>query len=77
VVGIGKTVVSGDEEEVEGLAVGAGVGKAVVGVGVAVAASRIGFHHNRSSRIETTAQREDVVAGLAGEDSIVSYKFQS
>ena len=74
VVGIGNTVVLGDEEAEE-LVVGVGVDKTVVDVGVA--ASRIDYHHNHSSRIRQTARREDAVAGLAEEDSIVSYKFRN
>lgn len=48
------------------------IGKAVAGVGVAAAASGIGYHHNRSSRTKQTAQQEDAVAGLAEAGSIVS-----
>jgi hypothetical protein len=69
-----NTVASGDAGE---LAVGAGVGRAVADVGVAVAANRIGYHHNHSSRIKQTAQREDAVAGPVGRDSIVGCNFRN
>ena len=77
VVGIANTVAQGGEEEVAVLVVDVGVGRAVAGVGVAAAASRTGYHHNRSSHIGRTVQQEDAVGGLVGEGSIASYKFRN
>lgn len=77
VVGIANTVARGDGEEDGELMADVEVGKAVAGVGAAVAASKIGYHHNRSSHTEQIAQQEDAVAGTAGEGSIASYKFRN
>lgn len=77
VVGIANTVVPEDEQVAEELVVGVGIDKIAAGVGVAAAASRIGYHHSHSSRTEQTAPREDAVAGPAGVDSIANYKFRS
>lgn len=71
VVGSGNTVALGDAGE---LVVEVGVGKIAVDVGVAVAANRIDYHHNRSSRTKQTAQRVDAVVELAGRNSIVGCK---
>lgn len=57
--------------------VGAEIGKAVADVGVAVVASRIDYHHSRSSRIEQTAQQEDAGVGQAEERSIANCKFRN
>lgn len=56
VVGIGNTAVRGDGEEAGVLVVDAGVGTSVGDAGVAAAASRIGYHHNRSSHTKRTVQ---------------------
>lgn len=77
VVGTASTVAQDCVEEAGERVVDAGIGRTVVDVGVAAGASRIGYRHSRSSRTEQTAQREDAVAGLAGGDSIASYKLRS
>lgn len=77
VVGIASTAVREGVGEAGKLVVDVGVGRTAGGVGVAAAASRIGSHHNRSSRKERTVQLEDAVAGLAEEGSIVSYKLRN
>ena len=76
-VGIGNTVVQGDGKEAEVLVVGVGADRTVGDVGVAAAASRVGYRHNRSSHTERTVRQEDVVAGLAEEGSIASCKFRN
>jgi len=76
--GIGSTVAWGDGGEAVVLVVGVGAGRTVGDAGVAAAAaSRVGYHHNRSSHTERTARREDAVAGLAEEGSIASCKFRN
>ena len=77
VVGIGDTVGWEGGEGDGVLVVDVEVGKAVADVGVAAAASRIGYHHNRSSRTKQTAQLEDAVAGSAEAGSIASCKFRN
>ena len=81
VVDIASTVAREDVGEAGELVVGAGVGRIVGDVGAVVAAvaaaSRIGYHHNRSSRTEQTAQQADAVAGPAGEGSIASCKLRN
>lgn len=75
VVGSVNTVGLEDGEEAGELVVGVRVGRAAADVGVA--ASRTDYHHNHNSRTRQTAQREDAVAGLAEEDSIVNCKFRN
>ena len=77
VVGIASSVVQGDAEEAGELVVDVVIGRTAGGVGVAAVASRIGYHHNRSSRKERTAQQEDAMAGLAEEGSIGSCKLRN
>lgn len=74
-VGIGNSVVLEDSGQLV-VGVSVGVGKTVAGVGVAVGASRIDYHHNRSSRTMRTAQRVDAAAGPAEGVSIVGYRFR-
>lgn len=81
VVDIASTVAREGVGEAGELVVGVEVGRIVGDVGAAVvavaAASRIGYHHSRSSRTEQTAQQADAVAGLAGEGSIASCKLRN
>lgn len=74
-VGIGSTVAPGDGKEAEELG-GVGVGKVAAGADVAAVASRIDYHHNRSSRTEQTA-RQDAVAEPAEVDSIGNCKLRN
>jgi len=80
-VGIVNTVARVGAEVAGEPVVDAGVGRVVGDVGAAAvavaAASRIGYHHNRSSRTERTAQQEDAVVVLAGEGSIASCKLRN
>ena len=67
----------GDVEEAGEPVVDAMVGRTAGGVGVAAAASRIGYHHSHSSRKERTVQQEGAVAGPVEEDSIASCKLRN
>lgn len=63
--------------EAEVLAEGAEAGKAAGVVGVAAAASKIGYRHNRSSHTGRTVRWEVAMTGLAEEGSIGNCKFRN
>ena len=80
VAGIANTAARRNGEEAVVLVVDVEVGKTVGDAGVAAAAaaaSRIGYHHNRSSHKERTVRQEDAVAGQAEEGSIGSCRFRN